>query len=128
MAEKPRALPRMMIDTDVALAKAVQEARKQPLPGEGAGLGELDEALRGAHRLYSMLRDCEGPEAALDAQARRVFALARRRADHPDADEARPRALALELASRTARERGQVKEGVALAEEAAERWLEAAED
>src|SRR5262245_3826275 len=128
MPEAPRALPRMMIDSDAALSRVVATAKKAGSPADDATLADLDGALEQAHRVYSMLRDCEGLAEDRAAAAARVAALARRRADHADADEAAPRARALELAARTLREEGDLSGAESLALESAEHWLEAADD
>jgi tetratricopeptide (TPR) repeat protein len=108
-----------------ALARAL---RGEAQASEGAGLEELDRAFTASHRLFRLLSDTEAPAEELQAAADRLRAIAHRRADHPDADVAQPRAQALEASARAVSQVWGEEDARADWNEAAERWVEAAGD
>ncbi|HEX9708753.1 MAG TPA: hypothetical protein VGB42_02090 [Candidatus Thermoplasmatota archaeon] len=129
MAQERRGVePRMLIDVESQRGHCARRMRGEAQVAEPAAAVDLDRALNAAHRLFRLLADCEAPPDEQEAAAGRVLAIARQRADHPDADEAEPRALALEVAARVASEVWAKEESDPWWREAAERWLEAAGD
>ncbi len=128
MAEAPRSVPRLELDVDAAVQRAAGDLAARSRAEEEAGLPEVEAALRSAFSRFELLRDCEAAQDEVARAARAVARLAKRAADHPDADEAAPRASALERGAAALRVEGERGEAEALALEAAERWVEAADD
>lgn len=129
MAERiPAVRPRMAIDIATQRAAAVRDLRAHARAGDQATVDELDGALDAAHRIFRLVADCGGTAEEQESAADRVVRLTRRRADHPEADEAEPRAAALEAAARVAAQAWGEEEAAPWWSEAAERWLEAADD
>jgi hypothetical protein len=118
----------MTIDVVAELPKAAASLQARSQAPQGCDLPKLEAALGSAFTLFQLLMDCDAPDGEVRAAAERVAALARRRADHPDADEAAPRALALERGAVALRTGARAREAPLLSAEAAERWVEAAED
>jgi len=128
VAEKPKAVPRITIDVDAERGKATVALRRATSLAASASLAEFDKAVDGARRLYRVEKDCGGSPEATASAAAALVELVEHRVNHEDADEAAPRARALDVAARIAAEEGQVEESRVLFEQAAERWREAASD
>ncbi|HKZ59126.1 MAG TPA: hypothetical protein VJ547_04655 [Candidatus Thermoplasmatota archaeon] len=128
MPEVPRAVPRMKIDVPAEVARASSALAQKSAALQGAPLAEVDAALLSAYARACLLEDCEAPSAECQAAAESLERLARRVTSHEDADEAAPRALALERAGAVWRACGHQAKAEALSLEAAERWVEAADD
>ena len=99
MPEVPRALPRMSIDVAAEVARLSAALGSKASAPQGATLPEIEVALLAAYNCACLLEDCQAPASECKAAAEAVERLARRAADHTDADIAAPRALALERAS-----------------------------
>src|SRR5690242_3422455 len=128
MAETPRAVPRMTIDVvgEVARVSAALEAESRLK--DAAALPEVEAALQASCKRFDLLLDTERPAALLRGAAEDVARIARRAADHEDADAAAPRASALDRAAAALLAAGLATDARGLSFEAAERWVEAAED
>ncbi len=123
-----RVRPRMAVDIEAERTKAARTLRAQAQAAPADGIEKLDLALGAAHRLFRLCLDCEAPSEEQSSAAERVFALTRRRVDHPDADVAEPRASALEAAARVASAVAGEEAAAQWWAESAERWVEAAGD
>ena len=128
MAEAPRAVPKLDLDVPQEVALAAARFEQLARAPDGAALADLEAALSAAYARFEVLRDCEAAAEEVAAAARAVARLATRATTHPDADEAAPRARALERAAVAMRAAGIEGEALTFYAEAAERWLEAADD
>src|SRR3990172_1507952 len=88
----------MKIDVPAEVARASSALAQKSAALQGAPLAEVDAALLSAYARACLLEDCEAPSAECQAAAESLERLARRVTSHEDADEAAPRALALERA------------------------------
>lgn len=118
----------MAIDVDSEVARVALSLEGAARLKDGAALPEVEPALQAACRRFDLLRDTDRGAESLRATAEDVARIARRAADHPDADVAAPRALALDRAAAALLAAGLSTDARGLSFEAAERWIEAAED
>ncbi len=128
MPETPRALPKLELDVAAELERAAGRFEDMARASDDAALPEIREALNAAFARFDLLRDCEAPAEEVAAAARAVARLATRAATHADADEEAPRAIALERAAVALRAVGVEGEARSFYLEAADRWLDAADD
>ncbi len=128
MAETPRAVPRMAIEVDAEVPRVAESLERSARLKDAASLSDVEGALQAACKRFDLLRDTDRPAGQLRAAAEDVARTARRAADHPDADVAAPRASALDRGAAALLAAGLSSDARGLSFEAAERWIEAAED